>query len=237
MSEIKVVTFDCYGTLIDWEGGAGAFLYDLARRSGDADPGPGKALRERWEELQFERLDPYRPYREVLTDSLSEWAGENHHRWNEHHGHELCASMGSWQPFPDTIPALKQAKEAGMKLVIISNTDRAIMDHTLRQLDGVEFDQVVVAEDVRQYKPGLAPFRRAMDLHPRAAEPGAARGLRLQVRHRARPAAGHADRLGEPSRGGAARGGAARPRMARPVGSGRTRRAPGRRLLELIGRP
>ncbi len=161
---IKVATFDCYGTLIDWEGGAGAFLYDLARRNGDADPGPGKALRERWEELQFERLDPYRSYREVLTDSLSEWAGEHHHRWNEHHGHALCASMGSWQPFPDTIPALQKVKAAGVKLVIISNTDRAIMDHTLRQLDGVEFDEVVVAEDVKQYKPGLAPFRRAMDL-------------------------------------------------------------------------
>ena len=161
---IRAATFDCYGTLVDWEGGVGAFLYDLARRSGETEPEPGKVLRERWEALQFERLKPYRPYREVLTDSLSEWAGQQGHRWNERHGHELLDSMRSWQPFPDTIPALTKAKAAGIKLVIISNTDRAIMSHTLRQLPGLEFDEVVVAEDVREYKPGHAPFRRALDL-------------------------------------------------------------------------
>lgn len=161
---IRVATFDCYGTLVDWEGGAAAFLYDLARRCGEADPGPGRPLRARWEEMQFERLTPYRSYREVLTDSLSEWAGERGHRWNERHGQELLDSMRSWQPFPDTIPALQRAKAAGLKLVIVSNTDRAIISHTLRQLDGIEFDEVVVAEDVRQYKPGHAPFRRALEL-------------------------------------------------------------------------
>jgi 2-haloalkanoic acid dehalogenase type II len=161
---IRAATFDCYGTLVDWEGGAAAFLYDLARRCGDTDPEPGKVLRKQWEALQFERLKPYRPYREVLSDSLSEWAGQHGHRWNERHGHELCDSMRSWQPFPDTIPALTKAKAAGIKLAIVSNTDRAIMSHTLRQLDGLEFDEVVVAEDVKEYKPGHAPFRRALDL-------------------------------------------------------------------------
>lgn len=161
---IRAATFDCYGTLVDWEGGVASFLYDLARRCGDKEPEPGAVLRERWEALQFERLKPYRPYREVLSDSLSEWAGRHGHRWNERHGHELCDSMRSCQPFPDTIPALRRAKQAGIKLVIVSNTDRAIMAHTLRQLDGVEFDEVVVAEDVREYKPGLGPFRRALDL-------------------------------------------------------------------------
>lgn len=149
---------------MDWEGGAAAFLYDLARRSGDPEPEPGRKLRARWEELQLERLSPYRPYREVLSDSLSEWAGERGHRWNERHGHRLADSMRSWQPFPDTIPALRRVKQAGVKLVIVSNTDRAIIEHTLRQLEGVDFDEVVVAEDVREYKPGLAPFRRALDL-------------------------------------------------------------------------
>ena len=161
---IRAATVDCYGTLVDWEGGVAAFLYDLARRCGDDEPEPGKVLRERWEALQFERLKPYRSYRAVLSDSLSEWAGEQGHRWNEKHGHELADSMRSWQPFPDTIPALRRAQAAGIKLVIVSNTDRAIMAHTLRQLDGVEFDEVVVAEDVKEYKPGLGPFRRALDL-------------------------------------------------------------------------
>ena len=68
--------------------------------------------------------------------------------------------MESWQPFPDTVPALRRAKQAGLRLAIISNTDRSIMEHTLRQLE-VEFDEVVVAEDARAYKPALRPFELA----------------------------------------------------------------------------
>jgi FMN phosphatase YigB (HAD superfamily) len=147
---VEAATFDCYGTLVDWEGGLASFLYGLARRCGDREPPAGRLLRERWEQLQFERLKPYRPYREVLSDSLAEWVGERGHRWNGLHGSELADSMCSWQPFPDTVPALRRAKEAGVRLVIVSNTDRAIMEHTLRQLAGVEFDDVVVAEDVRE---------------------------------------------------------------------------------------
>jgi 2-haloacid dehalogenase len=134
----------------------------MARRHDDHDPGPARALRERWEQLQFERIQgEYRSYREVLVDSLTEWAGERGYRWNEHDGDALVRSMESWQPFPDTVPALRRAREAGLELVIVSNTDRTIMDHTLRHLD-VEFDRVVVAEDVRAYKPSDPPFEHAL---------------------------------------------------------------------------
>ena len=69
--------------------------------------------------------------------------------------------MESWQPFPDTVPALRAAKEAGLRLWIISNTDRAIIEHSLRHLE-VEFDGVTVAEDARAYKPSDAPFEHAL---------------------------------------------------------------------------
>jgi 2-haloacid dehalogenase len=76
MNPIRLATFDCYGTLIDWEGGVGSFLYELARRH-EHDPPPARELRERWEALQFERLQrDWRSYREVLSDSLAAWAGE-----------------------------------------------------------------------------------------------------------------------------------------------------------------
>ena len=157
----KIATFDCYGTLIDWEGGAASFLYELARRH-EPDPPPGRELRERWEAIQFERLSgAYAPYREVLAHSLAEWAGERGYRWNQRDGEALARSMQSWQPFPDTVPALRAAKEAGLRLWIISNTDRSIMDHSLRHLE-VEFDGVTVAEDARGYKPGDAPFHHAL---------------------------------------------------------------------------
>ena len=70
--------------------------------------------------------------------------------------------MQSWQPFPDTIPALQRVKAAGIRLVINSNTDRHIMEHTLRQLSPLEFDAVVVAEDVRAYKPDTQNFLHSL---------------------------------------------------------------------------
>ena len=156
-----MATFDCYGTLIDWDGGAAAFLYELARRH-DRHPPSARELRERWETLQFERLlGPYRGYREVLADSLSELAGELGYRWNEDDGEALARAMESWQPFPDTVPALRAAREAGLRLWIISNTDRAIIEHSLRHLE-VEFDGVTVAEDCRAYKPSRTPFEHAL---------------------------------------------------------------------------
>jgi 2-haloacid dehalogenase len=161
---IRVATFDCYGTLIDWEGGVGSFLYELARRSGDPDPGAGRALRERWEELQFERLQgEYRSYRQVLRESLAALAAERGYGVSDEDGEALARAMESWQPFPDTVPALRLAREAGLRLAIVSNTDRAIIDHTLLQLE-VGFDHVLVAEDCRAYKPSLAPFERALEL-------------------------------------------------------------------------
>jgi 2-haloacid dehalogenase len=157
-----VATFDCYGTLIDWEGGVGSFLYDLARRH-EREPPPGRELRERWEELQFERLQKgYRPYREILADSLSEWAGERGYRWNDSDGEALLHAMESWQPFPDTQPALRRAQDAGLRLWILSNTDRAIMEHSLRHLE-IDFDGVTVAEDCRAYKPSDEPFTHALN--------------------------------------------------------------------------
>jgi 2-haloacid dehalogenase len=170
MSELKAATFDCYGTLIDWEAGLAAFLYDLARRCGEDEPPPGDELRARWEEIQFELIGgSFRSYRDVLSHSLRAWSGERGHRWNDREGHALEVSMQCWQPFRDTIPALKAAKAAGLKLAIISNSDQAIMEHTLRQLPGLEFERVVLSEEVRAYKPDQPPFTRALDdleLHP-----------------------------------------------------------------------
>jgi 2-haloacid dehalogenase len=135
----------------------------MARRAGDDDPGPGRAMRERWEELQFELIQGrYRRYADVLHDSLEEWASGRGYRWNEKEGHALLRAMESWQPFPDTLPALRRAKEAGLRLVIISNTDRSIIDHTLRQID-VDFDHVIVAEDAKAYKPSDQPFQLALN--------------------------------------------------------------------------
>jgi 2-haloalkanoic acid dehalogenase type II len=141
----------------------GSFLYQLAQRHGEAEPRPGRELRERWEEFQFEVIrGEYAPYREVLARSLREWVEERGYRWNEREGEALVRAMESWQPFPDTVPALRRVSEAGVRLAIVSNTDRSIIEHTLRQLEGVSFDDVFVAEDCRAYKPSTVPFAHAL---------------------------------------------------------------------------
>jgi 2-haloalkanoic acid dehalogenase type II len=159
----KVATFDCYGTLVDWEGGIGAFLYALMLREGVADPPPGRELRTRWEAIQFELVTgPYKPYKQILGEATLAWCRENGLPENDAYAEAIVGSMRAWQPFPDTRPALTAAREAGMRLVILSNTDRDIIDHSIKQI-GVPFDAVVVAEDVGAYKPSAANFERVLE--------------------------------------------------------------------------
>jgi 2-haloalkanoic acid dehalogenase type II len=163
-STLVACTFDCYGTLIDWEGGLGTFLYDFALRNREAEPPPGRELRERWEAIQFDVVQgDYRPYREVLAESLRLLAAERGWPYSDEDGKALARSMRAWQPFPDTAPALRRAREAGLRLVIVSNTDNDILEHSRRQLEA-PIDATVTAEDVRSYKPALPHFERALEL-------------------------------------------------------------------------
>jgi 2-haloalkanoic acid dehalogenase type II len=161
---IEIATFDCYGTLVDWEGGFGSYLYAKALAAGAHELVPGRELRERFEAIQFELIQgDYRPYREILAETLR--------RLCEERGfpHDPAAddaaivnAMRSFQPFPDTRPALRRTRAAGIRLMIVSNTDRDIIEHTLRQLE-VPFDDVQVAEDVGAYKPSDAVFTAALE--------------------------------------------------------------------------
>jgi 2-haloalkanoic acid dehalogenase type II len=113
-------------------------------------------------EREVQREQPYRPYRDVLAHSLRAWMDERGYPWRDEEGEALLRSMRSWQPFPDTRPALTRARENGLRLAIVSNTDRDIIEHTLRQI-GVPFDAVVTAQDARAYKPSDATFDYALE--------------------------------------------------------------------------
>jgi 2-haloacid dehalogenase len=168
-SKLVACTFDCYGTLIDWEGGLGTFLYDFALRQRD-DRTNGRELRERWEALQFEVIGgDYRRYADVLAESLRLLAAERGWAYDDEDGKALARSMRSWQPFPDTRPALQCAHDAGLKLIIVSNTDRDILEHSIRHME-VPIDSVVTAEDVGSYKPALPHFERALEVAGAPAE-------------------------------------------------------------------
>jgi 2-haloacid dehalogenase len=158
----EVATFDCYGTLIDWEGGVAQFLYAQALRNGDTNLTAGMNLRARWEEVQFELLSRrYRPYKQVLAESLQQICVERSWPCGDALAADFVQSMRSWQPFPDTHPALSRARAAGMRLVIMSNTDRDIVSHSIRHMR-VPFDDVVTAEDCQIYKPDRDFFDQAL---------------------------------------------------------------------------
>lgn len=165
MTRYEVATFDCYGTLVDWEGGVAQFLYQHALRhcSDESQLVPGRVLRDEWEQAQFALLSQsYRTYKQVLAQSLEQVCAR--HGWS--FGPELAdafvAAMRSWQPFPDTRPALSRAADAGLRLVIMSNTDRDIVSHSIRHLQ-VPFDEVVTAEDCGVYKPDASFFDQALE--------------------------------------------------------------------------
>jgi len=134
-------TFDCYGTLIDWNGGIRG---ELARVFGEER---ADELLARYHELEPQlEADGTRSYREVLTEAMRELgapAGEED---------ALARSLPSWRPFPETPTALKQARGRGWKLAILSNTDRDFIEASMAQL-GVPFELAIVASEIGSYKP------------------------------------------------------------------------------------
>ena len=135
-------TFDCYGTLIDWNGGIGRELERLfgPDRAGDC-------LR-RYHELEpeIQREDPSRSYREVMAIALARLGAPA----EEHDA--LTVSLSGWEPFPEVPAALEEARSRGWRLAILSNTDRDFLDASLARI-GVPFDETIVASEIGSYKP------------------------------------------------------------------------------------
>jgi 2-haloacid dehalogenase len=143
-------TFDCYGTLIDWNSGIRA---ELERIVG-AEAAP--RLLERYHELESQiQSDAYRSYREVLTLTLEELLREAELQPPEGETGALARSLPEWQPFPEVSGALAELRNRGWKLAVLSNTDRDLIAASQKQI-GVPFDLAVVAEDVQSYKPAHA---------------------------------------------------------------------------------
>jgi 2-haloacid dehalogenase len=155
----EAITFDCYGTLIDWEGEIQRFFAQLlvARQRTDID---ARALQRHWEAVQFQYIQgPYQPYRQVLRATMKV-AFEDFKLSYSHEDVELFASsMGQWRPFPDTHDALRVLQKY-VKLVLITNTDDAIIAETEKQI-GIPFDEIITAEQAKAYKPAYTGFHLA----------------------------------------------------------------------------
>jgi 2-haloacid dehalogenase len=142
-------TFDCYGTLIDWNGGISG---ELARLFPDGSL-PG--LLERYHELEPEvqAEDPERSYRTVLALTLQRLAAGEDLELPDGEADALARSLPSWPPFPEAPAELEEARSRGWRLAILSNTDRDFIAASKAQL-GVPFDETIVASEIGSYKPG-----------------------------------------------------------------------------------
>ena len=150
MAAPRWATFDCYGTLIDWNLG---IRTELERIFG-VEQAP--RLLERYHELEPElESEPFLSYHEVLTLALERLAQDERIQIPEGEAGALGNSLPSWPPFSEVAAALAELRERGWLLAILSNTDRDLIAASQRQL-GVPIDLTVVAEDVRSYKPGHA---------------------------------------------------------------------------------
>jgi 2-haloacid dehalogenase len=151
LTDFRVLTFDCYGTLIDWESGLFAALRPLLTRAGVGLPRDAVLAMFAQHEARQEAATPAMRYCDLLTEVHAQLA----HAWSvvpvaaESQG--FGASVGDWTAFGDTVAALQYLRQH-YKLVILSNVDRASFATTLPRL-GVKFDAVFTAEDIGSYKP------------------------------------------------------------------------------------
>ncbi|HXZ33020.1 MAG TPA: haloacid dehalogenase type II [Terriglobales bacterium] len=152
------MTFDCYGTLIDWESGLLGAMRPILRSHGHnlSDP----QILEIYSEVEPQEQNPYRRYRDVLANVVRRFGERLGFSVSAAEAELLPRSLGNWLPFPDTVPALQKLKTK-YKLAVVSNTDDDLFEATARHLK-VKFDEVVTAEQAKAYKPSHAIFLLAL---------------------------------------------------------------------------
>jgi 2-haloacid dehalogenase len=178
---VRWATFDCYGTLIDWNRGLGDELGRLF----------GAELREellaRYHQLEpvVQKRAPEMRYREVMRSVLAELAAERDLELADDERDALGHSLAAWPPFPEVPDALQEARRAGWRLAILSNTDRDLIDSSMRSL-GVDFELAIVASEIGSYKP--QPRHWQVFFERTEAEPGSHVHVAASLYHDIEPA-------------------------------------------------
>lgn len=159
LENFEVLSFDCYGTLIDWESGIIPVLKNLTANH-QVNISEQKLL-EMFAKFEAEaEAGEYIKYREVLKQVVEKFGKEVNFQPTESELNSLANSIKNWQPFPDTITALQTLKQK-YRLAIISNIDNDIFADTAKLLQ-VEFDFVITAEEIKSYKPSKNNFETAI---------------------------------------------------------------------------
>ncbi len=178
---ITTLTFDCYGTLIDWRKGLNE---SLAKVFGDLHDAPGEELYYAYLGTEMEvEAEGYRRYREVLTIVAERLARRFRANITRERAAQLVELLADWKPFADSNEALARLKDR-FRLGVLSNVDRDLFARTSRHFT-TSFDFVVTAEDVGSYKPSEGHFRRLLE---QFAEPGAVLHVGQSLYHDGVPA-------------------------------------------------
>ena len=158
-SHFTAISFDCYGTLIDWESGILPVLRTVLANHGQSLP--DASILELYGEFEAEaESGPYQSYRDVLRSVVRAFADRFHFQASSAEIRSLDESVRAWPPFPDTVLALRELQKR-YRLVVISNIDDDLFAETRKHL-GVEFDGVITAEQARSYKPSVNNFQMAL---------------------------------------------------------------------------
>lgn len=147
----EYITFDCYGTLIDWEGGIRNAVKKIVDKNGIKFNLDGISDKYISVELEVEH-EKYRKYHEILQLSAKKLFKNEGFYISSDDALEFADSIYSWQPFPETNRVLTELKKKGYKIIILSNIDNEIIKRSIA-LIGIEFDGIVTAEEVGSYKP------------------------------------------------------------------------------------
>ena len=162
LTDFRVLTFDCYGTLIDWESGIWDALQPVVMRNRGVDVTRGTALRAFAQcESRQQQATPGLRYPELLARVHRRIADSLGMRTDGGLDAAFGASVPRWPAFPDTADALR-ALARRFRLVILSNVDRAGIAASNRKL-GVEFDAIYTAEEIGSWKPADANFQYLLD--------------------------------------------------------------------------
>ena len=162
LRDFRVLTFDCYGTLIDWETGILAVLRPWAARAGIAEDEAALLAAFAEAESAAQAGRPSALYPDILRDTHARIAAKFGAEPDPAAAAALGDSVGDWPAFPDSPAALAQLKQ-WHKLVIVSNVNRDSFAKSRKKL-GVEFDAIVTAEEVGAYKPDPRMFHRALEV-------------------------------------------------------------------------
>jgi 2-haloacid dehalogenase len=157
----KWLTFDCYGTLIQWDEGLIAAVRSiLARQTATViDPEEFIAVFDRHEHA-LEQAQPHRSFKTVSAESLERAMDELQLNYRPGDDELLTSRISRMPPFPEVVPALRGLKRMGFNLCVISNTDDDIIAGNVAQLGG-QIDRVITAEQAQAYKPSKAIFTYA----------------------------------------------------------------------------